>query len=410
MKIAIIGAGAAGLAALRHSLDDGHECVAFEKTGAIGGTWNYVDEVGTDEYGLPIHSSMYKGLRTNLPKELMQYEDFPYTEPERSYLFQPEVLNYMNKYVDFFKLLPHIKLFTHVQLVEPLPEEKWKITIKDLKTGKTEENVYDAVFVCVGNYSVPKVPEMDGISKFEGKVIHSHKYRTSNPFTARRVLVVGAGPSGVDISSIISDVADKVFVSIRSSTFLNLSEKITVKQEIEYFEKHSVVFKDGTKEDIDDVIFCTGYIYSYPFLSPTCAIKVENNWVKHLYKQIVNIQHPTMGFIGIPFRIIPFPVVGIQVRFFLAFLKGNVKISKDEMMRELNEYMLKKEEETGAARQAHFLGLEQGWYMDDLADTANIKRVPPVIYKLYHHIHTFAKGKRHLSYKILNDNEFIEIS
>lgn len=63
MKIAIIGAGAGGLAALRHCLEDGHECEVFEKTNNIGGTWVYNEKTGLDSNGLPIHSSMYAGLK-----------------------------------------------------------------------------------------------------------------------------------------------------------------------------------------------------------------------------------------------------------------------------------------------------------------------------------------------------------
>lgn len=62
MKIAIIGAGPGGLAALRHCLYEQHECTAFEKTDKIGGTWVYNENTGTDSNGLPIHSSMYSGL------------------------------------------------------------------------------------------------------------------------------------------------------------------------------------------------------------------------------------------------------------------------------------------------------------------------------------------------------------
>lgn len=62
MHIAIIGAGAAGLCAARHSIAAGHSIHVFEQTKAIGGTWVYTDRVGKDEYGLDIHSSMYKGL------------------------------------------------------------------------------------------------------------------------------------------------------------------------------------------------------------------------------------------------------------------------------------------------------------------------------------------------------------
>lgn len=63
MKIAIIGAGAAGLAAIKHSVDQRFECEAFEQTDKVGGTWNYTDLTEFDANGLPVHSSMYKGLR-----------------------------------------------------------------------------------------------------------------------------------------------------------------------------------------------------------------------------------------------------------------------------------------------------------------------------------------------------------
>lgn len=65
MKIAVIGAGAAGLAALRHCTSSTYDdqVVCYEKMDQIGGTWVYREETGTDSYGLPIHTSMYKSLR-----------------------------------------------------------------------------------------------------------------------------------------------------------------------------------------------------------------------------------------------------------------------------------------------------------------------------------------------------------
>jgi len=63
--VAVIGCGAAGLAALRHFSSKGSSfaCVAYEQTDSVGGTWVYTDRVVTDKYGLPVHSSMYKSLR-----------------------------------------------------------------------------------------------------------------------------------------------------------------------------------------------------------------------------------------------------------------------------------------------------------------------------------------------------------
>lgn len=63
MRIAVIGAGAGGLCAARHALAAGHDVIVFEQTAQLGGTWAYEEQVGTDEFGLPIFSSMYQGLR-----------------------------------------------------------------------------------------------------------------------------------------------------------------------------------------------------------------------------------------------------------------------------------------------------------------------------------------------------------
>lgn len=63
--IGIIGCGASGLAALKNFAAENSQfkCIAFEQTDRIGGTWVYTNDVEKDQYGLPVHSSMYKGLR-----------------------------------------------------------------------------------------------------------------------------------------------------------------------------------------------------------------------------------------------------------------------------------------------------------------------------------------------------------
>ena len=73
LKVAVIGAGAAGLVALRHLGDrlDRFQPVAFEQSPQVGGTWVYTDDIGTDSTtGLPVHSSMYRHLRVNIPVEV----------------------------------------------------------------------------------------------------------------------------------------------------------------------------------------------------------------------------------------------------------------------------------------------------------------------------------------------------
>lgn len=64
IKVCVIGAGAAGLCAVKHlAANTIFEITAYEQTNDIGGTWVYKEQVGLDENGLPIHSSMYQNLR-----------------------------------------------------------------------------------------------------------------------------------------------------------------------------------------------------------------------------------------------------------------------------------------------------------------------------------------------------------
>lgn len=63
LNVAVIGAGTSGLAATKHALQQGFKVTVFEQTETIGGTWWYTDRTGKDQYGVPIHSAMYQGLR-----------------------------------------------------------------------------------------------------------------------------------------------------------------------------------------------------------------------------------------------------------------------------------------------------------------------------------------------------------
>ncbi|RZC41099.1 FMO-like and/or NAD binding 8 domain containing protein, partial [Asbolus verrucosus] len=104
MRVAIIGAGPAGLVSAKHVTAEGMECEVFEMKPELGGTWIYTDDVDKDQYGFPVYSAMYKNLVINLPKEVMGFPDFPLPEQENSYLSQAEILEFLNHYVDHFSL------------------------------------------------------------------------------------------------------------------------------------------------------------------------------------------------------------------------------------------------------------------------------------------------------------------
>lgn len=65
-RVAVVGAGAAGLCAARHILSRLNSFappVVFELSDGVGGTWCYTDRVGTYDNGRPVLSSMYRDLR-----------------------------------------------------------------------------------------------------------------------------------------------------------------------------------------------------------------------------------------------------------------------------------------------------------------------------------------------------------
>ena len=85
-RIAVIGAGPSGLAALRafeSAPDKGAEIpelVCYEKQSNWGGLWNYTWRTGLDEFGEPVHGSMYRYLWSNGPKECLEFADYSFEE------------------------------------------------------------------------------------------------------------------------------------------------------------------------------------------------------------------------------------------------------------------------------------------------------------------------------------------
>lgn len=65
LRVCVIGAGAAGLAAARHLTSelDVFEVRVFEQASRVGGIWVYSENTGIDERGITVHSSIYRNLR-----------------------------------------------------------------------------------------------------------------------------------------------------------------------------------------------------------------------------------------------------------------------------------------------------------------------------------------------------------
>lgn len=200
------------------------------------------------------------------------------------------------------------------------------------------------------------------------------------------MLVIGAGPSGMDLALEISRKARHVTLShhTKESFKTIFPSNLIQKPDVSELTRTGVVYKDGTQEEFTVILYCTGYRYNFPFLSQNCGVIVEDNYVHPLYKHCININHPTMTFIGLPYYVCAAQMFDLQARFCLKYYSGEKTLpTKQEMLADMHEQMKQKWMQGFRKCQAHMMGPAQGEYYEDLAKTASIAPIKPVMTKLH---------------------------
>lgn len=143
-----------------------------------------------------------------------------------------EYLQYCEGFAEQFDLKKMIHFLHIVQCVRKDHETgKWHVTVQGGMGCKDVERCdpvpedtsckpytitdFDGVCVCSGTNTWSSLPEFPGQERFKGDLVHSENYRNPNKFKGKRVLIVGAGESGSDITNEISMVAAKTAIAIR---------------------------------------------------------------------------------------------------------------------------------------------------------------------------------------------------
>ena len=197
----MVGAGLSGLAALRALAERGLRVECVERGSAVGGNWRYENDSGL--------SAAYASLRTNSSRRRTQYPSFPMPSSYGEFVHHGELAAYLELFAETFDLKRQIRFRTTVEAAEPQEEGGWRV-----RHSNGEERSYDALVVATGHYWDPIVPELPG--SFAGEVLHSRAYRTPGPFAGRRVAVVGASQSALDIAAEISAVSSRTVLACRS--------------------------------------------------------------------------------------------------------------------------------------------------------------------------------------------------
>lgn len=403
----VIGAGAAGLVAAREMLREGHRVAVYEQTQSIGGTWVFEEEVDEDllarrGHGKKVHSSMYRHLRTNLPRELMGFTDYPLTplvmgarsHDSRRFCGHEEVRRYLEAFADHYQLWPCLHLGQEVKELRglPGPSPRWRFMLQGTTGASDGEGTYqdhDAVLVCNGHYSEPNLPDMRGQDVFPGRVMHSHNYRDNSQFKNKRVVVVGASNSGDDLARELAEVASCVYISAKSwrgqaddwwqddahpyhvpfGPRSNI-HRVPLVQELR--EDSSVVLTGGRElSQVDVVLYATGYIFDFPFLGPftPSPVNPQGAHVAPLYLHMFPLGEgaSTMAFIGLNVKIAPFPVFEVQCKVAARVFAGRAQLpSQSVMSASVDEFQQQMKDLRVPPRHYHTLGDRQWEYCNTL--------------------------------------------
>ena len=379
MRIAVIGAGAAGLVTARELSRSGHDVTVFEQSARVGGVWVFEPIPEDDSMGLnpskAVFSSMYDSLRTNLPRDLMAFQDYTFDseggggDDWQRYPHHTKVLNYLENFAAEFDILNMIRFQRTVSKVEKLADD-WIVISDNTQTGEVDEQRFDGVAVCNGHYSKPRVPAIAGVDTFSGKLMHSHNYRNPAAFVNKRVVLLGTAASGVDIAREIASVSDQVYWCGNSFSEVSQDSDSGVHRypAPREFDRSAIHFQNApTLTDVDYFIYCTGYEYQFSFLK-TNLVKIKDNWVSPLYRDIVAPSDTTLAFIGLPFHVIPFPLFEYQAKWWVNMLSADNSLpSTDVMMGEINDKIDEQNEAGIEYHHRHKLAEKQFDYLDSLA-------------------------------------------
>jgi dimethylaniline monooxygenase (N-oxide forming) len=202
--VCVVGAGGAGLAAAQALKARDVPFVVYEAGSGIGGNWRYENDSGL--------CSAYASLTTNVSRQRTSFRCFPLRRGPL-FLHHSQMLAYLEAFTDRFGLREHIRHRSPITSVRPLDDGGWEVGAE----GGAPER-YRAVLVATGYNSVPRRPDLPG--RFDGLQIHSHDYRTPEPFAGLDTVVIGLGCSAAELACEVRHTARSTTIAARSGNWV----------------------------------------------------------------------------------------------------------------------------------------------------------------------------------------------
>ncbi len=201
VEVAIVGAGFSGLGmAIRLKHEGREDFVVLERGEEVGGTWWH---------------NTYPGCACDVPSHLYSYSFAPNPEWSQTYSRQPEIGAYLRRCADEFGIRPHLRLGHEVTAAEWDEETgRWRV---ETSHGSFSARVLVAG---MGPLNEPKIPDLDGLERFQGTTFHSARWNHDHSLDGERVAVIGTGASAIQFVPEIQPQVARLHVFQRTAPWV----------------------------------------------------------------------------------------------------------------------------------------------------------------------------------------------
>ena len=198
--VIIVGAGVAGIASALALKDAGLSPLVLDRADQVASSWR----------------SRYDSLRLNTWRRFSHLPGRHYPKGTGTFPSRDQIVEHIERHAGEDGV--ELRLGTSVERIDRTGGG-WAV-----RTAAGELRA-PQVIVATGVDQAPVVPDWPGRETFEGRLIHSSDYRNPAPFSGSRVLVVGAGSSGMEIAhELAMSGAAKVWLAVRTPPNLLLRQ------------------------------------------------------------------------------------------------------------------------------------------------------------------------------------------
>jgi cyclohexanone monooxygenase len=186
----VVGAGLAGIYQTYELRQLGLRTICLDRAPEVGGTWYW---------------NRYPGAMSDTESYLYRYswdkEDLRSWPWQTRYLYQPEILEYINHIVDKHGLRDHLRLSTSMEMATWEEQtQRWRVRCD---TGVTFNTRY--LVNALGLLTSINWPNIPGLKSFEGDLIHTATWPSHDlQLCQKRVGVIGNGSTGIQVMTALA--------------------------------------------------------------------------------------------------------------------------------------------------------------------------------------------------------------